>query len=181
MLANDELPPLPPHPEPHTMRWTRLELDAIREYARAVERAAYAAAIKACEEIESERWKQYKGRDENDAERSLRGNQHTEGCSDGASECAAATEAQIEQHPDDAAVDRFAAAMKAKLAEKRDEGRGGWDDPAQCSTGFLAWLLRGHVEKGDPLDVGNFAMMLWNRGGATNEMRAALAQAKEGA
>jgi len=79
------------------------------------------------------------------------------------------TEAQIEQHPDDAAVDRFAAAMKAKLAEKRAEGRGGWDDPAQCSTGFLARLLREHVEKGDPLDVGNFAMMLWNRGGATNE------------
>ena len=79
------------------------------------------------------------------------------------------TEAQIEQHPDDAAVDRFAAAMKAKLAEKRAEGRGGWDDPEQCSTTYLATLLRGHVEKGDPLDVGNFAMMLWNRGGATNE------------
>lgn len=79
------------------------------------------------------------------------------------------TEAQIEQHPDDAAVDRFAAAMKAKLAEKRAEGRGGWDDPEQCSTTYLATLLRGHVAKGDPLDVGNFAMMLWNRGGATNE------------
>lgn len=73
------------------------------------------------------------------------------------------------QHPDDAAVDRFAAAMKAKLAEKRAEGRGGWDDPEQCSTTYLATLLRGHVAKGDPLDVGNFAMMLWNRGGATNE------------
>lgn len=87
-------------------------------------------------------------------------------------ECRAAsepTEAQIEQHPDDAAVDRFAAAMKAKLAEKRAEGRGGWDDPEQCSTTYLATLLRSHVEKGDPLDVGNFAMMLWHRGGATNE------------
>lgn len=73
------------------------------------------------------------------------------------------------RHADDVAVDRFAAAMKAKLAEKRAEGRGGWDDPEQCSTTYLATLLRSHVEKGDPLDVGNFAMMLWHRGGATNE------------
>lgn len=74
-------------------------------------------------------------------------------------------------HPDDEAVDRFAAAMKVKLAEKRAEGRGGWDDPEQCSTAWLAELLRRHVEKGDPVDVGNFAMMLWNRGGSTTTGR----------
>lgn len=73
------------------------------------------------------------------------------------------------QHPDETAVDRFALAMKAKLAEKRAEGRGGWDDPNQCTTAHLAELLRSHIAKGDPVDVGNFAMMLWNRGGATNE------------
>lgn len=66
-------------------------------------------------------------------------------------------------HPDDLAVDRFAAAMKAKLAQKRGEGRGGWDDKEDCSAQFLSDLLRGHVEKGDPLDVGNFAMMLHQR------------------
>lgn len=67
-------------------------------------------------------------------------------------------------HPDDVAVDRFAAVMKAKLAEKRAEGRGGWDDPSQCSVEYLSALLRSHVDKGDPLDVGNFAMMIHQRG-----------------
>jgi hypothetical protein len=31
-------------------------------------------------------------------------------------------------HKDDIAVDRFAAAMKAKLAAARAKGRDGWDD-----------------------------------------------------
>lgn len=70
----------------------------------------------------------------------------------------------LDQHPDDAAVDRFAAAMKSKLAQKRAEGRGGWNDKAQCSQERLSQLLRDHVEKGDPVDVGNFAMMLHQRG-----------------
>jgi len=69
-------------------------------------------------------------------------------------------------HPDDIAVDRFAAAMKAKLARKRAEGRGGWDNPDECSLAFLSELLRSHVEKGDPVDVGNFAMMIHQREGA---------------
>jgi len=68
------------------------------------------------------------------------------------------------QHSDDAAVDRFAVAMKAKLAAKRAAGRGGWDDKAQCSNEWLSSLLRQHLEKGDPLDVANFAMMLHQRG-----------------
>ncbi|WP_052494523.1 hypothetical protein [Cupriavidus basilensis] len=67
------------------------------------------------------------------------------------------------QHPDDAAVDRFAVAMKAKMAASRAKGRGGWDDPAQCPPNRLAYLLMDHVPKGDPVDVGNFAMMLFNR------------------
>lgn len=68
------------------------------------------------------------------------------------------------RHHDDEAVDRFAAAMKAKLAAKRADGRGGWDDKTQCSQQFLSDLLRGHVDKGDPVDVANFAMMLHQRG-----------------
>lgn len=67
-------------------------------------------------------------------------------------------------HPDDLAVDRFAAAMKAKLAKKRADGRGGWEDKEDCSALWLSSLLREHVEKGDPLDVGNLAMMLHQRG-----------------
>ncbi len=71
--------------------------------------------------------------------------------------------APVSVHPDDLAVDRFAAAMKAKLAKKREEGRGGWEGP-DCNAEILSRLLREHVEKGDPLDVGNLAMMLHQRG-----------------
>jgi hypothetical protein len=67
------------------------------------------------------------------------------------------------KHPDDVAVDRFAVAMKAKLAKARDKGRGGWDNPDVCSLADLSEALRGHVEKGDPVDVANFCMMLQQR------------------
>lgn len=70
-------------------------------------------------------------------------------------------------HPDDVAVDRFAAAMKAKLASARAKGRSGWEDKAQCQQESLALDLRKHVHKGDPVDVGNFAMMLHQRGEST--------------
>lgn len=68
-------------------------------------------------------------------------------------------------HPDDLAVDRFAEAMKAKMAKKRAHGRGGWDNPDECSIAFLSTLLRTHIAKGDPVDVGNFSMMIHQRGG----------------
>jgi len=75
-------------------------------------------------------------------------------------------EALPQQHSDDAAVDRFATAMKAKMASARAKGRSGWSDPLQCTAADLSRMLREHVEKGDPVDVGNFAMMLHQRGGA---------------
>lgn len=80
------------------------------------------------------------------------------------------------QHWDDLAVDRFAYAMKAKLAKKRAEGLGGWDRKIpvpgldgrgfyyECPNSLLSRLLRQHIEKGDPVDVGNFAMMIHQRG-----------------
>jgi len=80
------------------------------------------------------------------------------------------------QHPDDTAVDKFAAAMKAKLERKREQGYHGWDDKDDCSQQHLVGLLVAHMAKGDPVDVGNFAMMLWNRG-----ERTALAETKGGA
>lgn len=76
------------------------------------------------------------------------------------------THPQPAQHPDDAAVDRFAEAMKAKLAKKRAEGRAGWEDPQVCPSGRLQQMLIDHLTKGDPVDIGNFAMMIWNRGEA---------------
>jgi len=62
-------------------------------------------------------------------------------------------------HTDDLAVDRFAAAMKAKLAAARAKGRSGWET---CPPDELSRLLREHVDKGDPRDVANFCMMLWH-------------------
>jgi transcriptional regulator with XRE-family HTH domain len=76
-----------------------------------------------------------------------------------------------EPHHDDLAVDKFAAAMKEKLARKRAEGRGGWNDPDQCTAQYLSTLLRKHVEKGDPIDVANFAMMLHQRGASISVTR----------
>ncbi len=64
-------------------------------------------------------------------------------------------------HADDAAVDRFAAEMKAKLAVARAKGRGGWE---QCAPAELSAMLREHVDKGDPRDVANFCAFLWNLG-----------------
>lgn len=71
-------------------------------------------------------------------------------------------------HPDDEAVDRFAAAMKAKLKWEREErGRHGWNDPEVCSEKYLARLLIEHLAKGNDgnfEDVANFCMMLHQRG-----------------
>lgn len=80
---------------------------------------------------------------------------------------AAAPAAPVVQHSDDAAVDRFAAAMKEKLAAARAKGRAGWDDPNACPVETLAKLLISHLRKGNAgtfEDVANFAMMLHQRG-----------------
>jgi len=81
-------------------------------------------------------------------------------------------------HSDDLAVDRFATAMKAKLAAARAKGRGGWDDPTQCSVESLASLLVVHLIKGNAgtfEDVANFAMMLHQRGADPQVLATAVA------
>lgn len=65
---------------------------------------------------------------------------------------------------DNRSLTNFAYAMRVKLAVKRLAGRGGWQDKKQCSGEYLSKLLREHVEKGDPVDVANFCMMLHQRG-----------------
>ena len=61
-------------------------------------------------------------------------------------------------HEDDLAVDEFAAKMKDKLAYSREvKGRHGWKT---ANSAYLAQLLIKHVEKGDPVDIANFCMML---------------------
>lgn len=43
-MTDITLPPLPAHPEPHTMQWTALELRAITAYGRACQEQALEAA-----------------------------------------------------------------------------------------------------------------------------------------
>lgn len=59
---------------------------------------------------------------------------------------------------DEGAVDQFAAAMKAKLADARKKGRGGWQ---ACDKTDLLRMLKEHVDKGDMRDVANIAMFIW--------------------
>ena len=55
------------------------------------------------------------------------------------------------------AVQEFAGAMETKLHYKEDEGKFGWDDPAWLIEDVKRQLIE-HVEKGDFVDVANFAM-----------------------
>lgn len=73
---------------------------------------------------------------------------------------------QVNQHPDNVAVDTFAAAMKTKLANARAKGRQGWSEESVRDE-QLAELLVGHLSKsnlGNFEDIANFAMMLHQRG-----------------
>lgn len=65
-------------------------------------------------------------------------------------------------HSDDAAIDMFAEAMKAKLKLKRAEGWSGWE---VAEPDRLIFLLSSQVNKEnlDPIDVANYAAFLWNR------------------
>lgn len=59
--------------------------------------------------------------------------------------------------------DRFMVAMKEKLRTKAAEGKYGWNNPDVCSLDELQHWLREHIEKGDPVDIANYCMMIWNR------------------
>lgn len=68
---------------------------------------------------------------------------------------------RISTHSDDDAVRAFAEAMRDKMRISREEyGRTGWET---CSVEYLRDLLVLAVEKGDPVDVANYAMMIWGR------------------
>lgn len=87
-------------------------------------------------------------------------------------------------HVDDIAVDALAAQQKARLAEKRDQGFNGWDDPRRCSVEKLAMLMAQSMCKGKVVDVANFAAMLHSRGAAPeligeHAMRSLLRGARE--
>lgn len=71
--------------------------------------------------------------------------------------------ARLDQHHDDTAIDVFAQAMKNKMAEMRERGRSGWEKPDECTVEDLAQILVKEMSKGDPVDIANFAMMLFAR------------------
>lgn len=66
----------------------------------------------------------------------------------------------LDRHSDDLHVEHFAHIMKQKLSECREKGRGGWEE---CPIEFLSSELIRHINKGDPVDVANFAMMIHER------------------
>jgi hypothetical protein len=70
----------------------------------------------------------------------------------------------------DALVAAFASDIVRKLTRKALEGKSGWDDP-DWTTEQIEQALRDHVDKGDPVDVANFAMFLWNRQPHTEDKR----------
>lgn len=57
----------------------------------------------------------------------------------------------------------FATAMSDKLYSKTRAGRSGWWNPDECSIEDLLLMLAGQIKKGDMVDIGNLAMMVWNR------------------
>lgn len=64
-----------------------------------------------------------------------------------------------ERLADMAAVSEFSDAMNKKLVASAGKGRRGWRD---CHVDVLWQMLRDHIEKGDPVDIGNFAMMIYH-------------------
>ena len=84
---------------------------------------------------------------------------------------------RVAAHADDLAVDEFAQAMHAKMRHAREQGREGWDDPTRCTPERLASMLVDCVAKGDPVDVANFAMMLFARGAGADVLATAFVKA----
>ena len=62
----------------------------------------------------------------------------------------------------DACADDFNDEMKRKLKKKFMEGKSGWDSENWDIEDIKRQLIE-HVEKGDFVDVANFAMFAWNK------------------
>lgn len=77
------------------------------------------------------------------------------------------TALRVAKHPDDDAVDTFAQALRDRMAEKREQGRNGWE---HCDLDELGLRLLRSIADGDPIDVGNYAMMISTLGGGTEHV-----------
>lgn len=75
---------------------------------------------------------------------------------------------------DNEAVDKFARAMKAKLAMARIKGKIGWDNKETCSGDHIANLFWKNIRReneGNLLDLANFLMFLHVRGEHASKIR----------
>jgi len=70
---------------------------------------------------------------------------------------------QAEHYADERLVDYAARAMRCKLDDAREQGRGGWWNEDECSIDYLRDLLVETLTKGDMVDVMNFAAMIYAR------------------
>jgi hypothetical protein len=68
-----------------------------------------------------------------------------------------------ENYADQRMVEITKRAMASKLEAARDKGRHGWWNSEQCSIEDLKKMLLEHIEKGDMIDVMNFAGMIFIR------------------
>lgn len=69
-------------------------------------------------------------------------------------------------------VQAFANDMLAKLLKKKAEGLSGWDNSKDFTDSQLMHSLQRAVRRGDPVDVGNYAMMAAHRGLRTYDVYA---------
>lgn len=76
---------------------------------------------------------------------------------------------------DCAAVLQSALGMVEKMRISSEKGRGGWHDPQRCSLESLTRMFLDHIQKGDMIDVMNFAMMVWSRGAGQFSSKAEMA------
>lgn len=79
---------------------------------------------------------------------------------------------KADKHIDDIMVDDLCKALKARLAEKREAGRGGWEDPDQCSPGRLLAGADKHAKGGMLIDQIAYLAMLRYRGVTGEEIQA---------
>lgn len=79
-------------------------------------------------------------------------------------ESARSSSRTVEEREIDELVDRFTAALRAKLkaSEKKHGWSGAWKDISWRPT--LLYAIREHVDKGDPRDVAAYCAFAWHHG-----------------
>lgn len=68
-----------------------------------------------------------------------------------------------DEDANDIMVDTVAEEMRIKLQEKSEAGRRGWHNSQDCNNHDLKLALIEHIEKGDMIDVCNYAAMIYVR------------------